>query len=90
VQLGVQRAAQVACATMIAAQLAVIGIEVWLGLALQAAIVSALVVVQLLMMRRFLADVMQRALWYSALGVPVYVSGMMVTAFGLRSLGVSL
>lgn len=90
VQLGVQRAAQVACATMIAAQLVVIGIEIWLGLTLHAAIVTALVVVQLLMMRRFLADVMQRALWYSALGVPVYVSGMMVTAFGLRAVGASL
>lgn len=90
VQLGVQRAAIVACATMIAAQLAVIGIELWLGMTLQGAIVTALVVVQLLMMRRFLANVIERALWYSALGVPVYVSGMMVTAFGLRGLGASV
>jgi chlorophyll synthase len=41
------------------------------------------------MMRRFLADVTGRALWYSALGVPVYVSGMMVSAFGLRGLGLA-
>ena len=87
VQLGEQRAAVVACIIMIAAQLVVIGIELRLGLALQAAIVGGLVVVQLLMMRRFLADVSGRALWYSALGIPVYVTGMMVSAFGLRSLG---
>lgn len=87
VQLGEQRAAVVACIIMIAAQLVVIGIELRLGLRLQAGIVGGLVVVQLLMMRRFLADVSGRALWYSALGVPVYVTGMMVSAFGLRSLG---
>jgi chlorophyll/bacteriochlorophyll a synthase len=87
VQLGEQRAAVVACVIMIVAQLIVIGIELQLGLQLQAAIVGALVVVQLLMMRRFLGDVSGRALWYSALGVPVYVTGMMVSAFGLRSLG---
>jgi chlorophyll/bacteriochlorophyll a synthase len=89
VQLGVQRAGVVACVIMIVAQLAVIALELQLGLTTQAGIVGALVVVQLFMMRRFLADVTGRALWYSALGVPVYVSGMMVSAFGLRSLGLA-
>jgi chlorophyll synthase len=28
----------------------------------------------------------QRALWYSGFGVPLYVSGMMVSAFALRGL----
>ncbi len=87
VQLGEQRAAVVACAIMLGAQLAVIALELRLGLPTQAAIVACLVVVQLPMMRRFLGDVSGRALWYSALGVPVYVSGMMVSAFGLRALG---
>lgn len=87
VQLGEQRAALVACAIMLAAQLAVIALEVRLGLSTQALIVALLVAVQLPMMRRFLEDVSGRALWYSALGVPVYVSGMMVSAFGLRALG---
>jgi chlorophyll synthase len=41
-------------------------------------------VVQILMLRRLLAQPDEdRALWYSALGVPVYVAGMMVTAFAL-------
>ncbi len=87
VQLGVQRAGVVACTAMIAAQLVVIALVWRLGLSTHAAIVAGLVVVQLIMMRRFLADVTGRALWYSALGVPVYVSGMMVIAFGLRALG---
>jgi len=87
VQLGPQRAALVACGIMVAAQLAVIGVLAGLGLALQSAVVGALVVVQVLMMRRFLGDVRGRALWYSACGVPLYVSGMMVSAFGLRGVG---
>jgi chlorophyll/bacteriochlorophyll a synthase len=87
VQLGEQRAGYVACAVMIAAQLVVIGLELGLGLQREAAIVAGLLLVQVLMMRRFLADVSGRALWYSAFGVPVYVAGMMVSAFALRTLG---
>ena len=87
VQLGEQQAGVVACAIMIGAQLAVIAVELRLGLTTQALIVGLLVAVQLPMMLRFLHDVSGRALWYSALGVPVYVSGMMVSAFGLRALG---
>ena len=87
VQLGVAGAARTACAIMIAAQLAVIALEWRWGLVRPALVVTALVAVQLVMMRHFLRDVRARALWYSALGVPVYVSGMMVSAVGLRALG---
>ena len=38
------------------------------------------------MMDRFLESPSARALWYSGFGVPVFVSGMMVSAFALRSL----
>jgi chlorophyll synthase len=38
------------------------------------------------MMGHFLASVSQRALWYSGFGVPLFVAGMMVSAFALRSL----
>ena len=52
--------------------------------------IAALVAGQMVMMRRFLAGVTQRALWYSGFGVPLFVVGMMVSAFALRSLyGVS-
>jgi chlorophyll synthase len=36
------------------------------------------------MMRRFAAAPVERALWYSAFGVPLFVAGMMVSAFALR------
>ena len=42
---------------------------------------------QVVMMRRFLADPTARALWYSGFGVPLFVAGMMVSAFALRGLG---
>ena len=49
--------------------------------------VAALMVAQVLMMRRFLRDPLARALWYSGFGVPLFVAGMMVSAFALRGLG---
>jgi hypothetical protein len=36
-------------------------------------------------MRRFLAARCAQALWYSGFGVPLFVSGMMVSAFALRA-----
>jgi chlorophyll synthase len=54
---------------------------------LHAAGVAALLAVQAVMMRRFLADVRARALWYSGFGVPLFVAGMMVAAFALRAGG---
>ncbi len=37
-------------------------------------------------MRRLLADPRGRAPWYNATGISLYVTGMMVAAFALRSL----
>jgi chlorophyll synthase len=36
------------------------------------------------MMRRFVAAPVERALWLSGLGVPLFVAGMMVSAFAVR------
>jgi chlorophyll synthase len=49
--------------------------------------VSALVALQVLMMDSFLEQPTERALWYSGFGVPLFVAGMMVSAFALRGLG---
>ncbi len=46
---------------------------------------AALLAWQGLMMARFLGDVRGRALWYSGFGVPLFVAGMMVSAFALRT-----
>ena len=85
VQLGVQRAAQTACAFMLLPQLGVVALLLNWGQPVHAAIVLALIVFQGLMMRRFLQAPTARALWYSGFGVPLFVLGMMVSALALRS-----
>ena len=42
--------------------------------------------VQLVMMKRFVAQPLQRAVWYSGAGVPLFVLGMLVSAFALRGI----
>jgi chlorophyll synthase len=87
VSLGPQRAAQFACAIMLVPQLVVIALLLSWSQAVPAAIVVALVVGQTLMMQRFLREPIALAIWYSGFGVPLYVSGMMASAFALRGLG---
>lgn len=86
VRLGVQNAARVACALMAAPQVGVVVALILWGAPVQALAVGFLVIVQLVLMDRFLEAPTARALWYSGFGVPVFVSGMMVSAFALRSL----
>lgn len=86
VQLGVQNAARVACAVMLLSQLGVVLVLLSWGQQWHAAAIALLVAMQLVMMRRFLASVTVRALWYSGFGVPLFVAGMMVSAFALRDL----
>ena len=87
VRLGIDGAAKAACLTMALPQVVVIGsLFVW-GRPYHALGVTALLVGQLVMMRRFLQDPSARALWYSGFGVPLFVSGMLVSAFALRGLG---
>jgi chlorophyll synthase len=47
--------------------------------------VGLLLLIQLAMMDVFLDRPSEKAVWYSGFGVPVFVSGMMVSAFALRS-----
>ena len=49
-----------------------------------AAGLALLIVAQALMMRRFVADPVGRALWLSGFGVPLFLLGMMLSAHGLR------
>jgi chlorophyll synthase len=86
VQLGEQRAARIACWTMALPQLVVVGLLINWGCPVPAVAVGGLLALQLAMMGHFLASVSQRALWYSGFGVPLFVAGMMVSAFALRSL----
>jgi chlorophyll synthase len=84
VQLGEQRAARVACWTMALSQVGVIALLLAWGQTAHALGIVALLAAQGVLMRRFLADVRGKALWYSGFGVPLFVAGMMVSAFALR------
>ena len=83
VQLGVDGAARVACGVMAVPQAVVIALLAVWDRPYHAAAVAVLLAVQLVMMRRFLGDPSARALWYSGLGVTLYVSGMLVSAFAV-------
>ena len=84
VQLGEQRAARVACWTMALSQVGVIALLIVWGQTAHALGIVALLAAQGVLMKRFLADVRGKALWYSGFGVPLFVAGMMVSAFALR------
>ena len=55
------------------------------GHPMHALAVLALLALQLVLMDHFLQDVTGRALLYSGFGVPLFVAGMMVSAFALRA-----
>jgi chlorophyll synthase len=86
VTLGVRPAALVACGTMVAAQIVVIALHLGWGLQWTAAIVTGLMLGQLLAMRRLVRDPARFAPWYNGAGVSLYVLGMLVSAVGLRGL----
>jgi chlorophyll synthase len=85
VQLGVQGAARAACLAMALPQVVVVGLLLVWDAPVHAASVAALLAVQLVLMRRFLAAPLERATWYSALGINFFVIGMLVSAFALRA-----
>jgi chlorophyll synthase len=87
VQLGANRAAQLACLIMLIPQCIVIGFLFFMEQEIHAFFIGILVLAQLVLMRYFLRDPIKRALFYSGFGVPLFVSGMMVAAFGIRHMG---
>lgn len=89
VRLGVPRAAKFACLSMALPQVAVVFLLSAWGLGLHAIAVALLLAVQIVLMQRFLKDPAARATWYSAVGINFFVIGMLVSAFGLRSLALA-
>jgi len=87
VRLGIDGAARVACLTMVLPQALVIGLLLQWGAPAHACGVLVLLAAQGVLMRRFLRAPEQQALFYSGFGVPLFVCGMMVSAFALRSVG---
>jgi chlorophyll/bacteriochlorophyll a synthase len=85
VRLGVERAGTLACWVMAVPQLVVIALLLAWGLPIHAAAVALLLVVQFGLMARLLESPRERAPWYNATGVTLYVLGMLVTALALGS-----
>jgi len=84
VALGVERAAQIACALMAAPQVVVVGLLLSWGAPWHAAGIAGFLVAQVVLMRRLLEQPRERAPWYNGTGTTLYVLGMLVTAFALR------
>jgi len=89
VLLGVTGAARLACLVMALPQIVVIGLLLGWGHPGHAAAVTILLLVQAGLMDRFMVDPRERAPWYNGTGTTLYVIGMLVTAFALRSAGVA-
>src|SRR5271166_3184418 len=87
VQLGVERAVRVACIVMATPQILVIGLLVDWERPVCAAAVGALLLGQLALMPRLLANPSKGAALYNATGTTLYVLGMLTSAFALRSAG---
>jgi chlorophyll synthase len=90
VQLGPKLAALIACIVMLIPQLIVIAYLLGLGVSVYAYVMIFLLIGQLLLMAYFYQKPIERALFYSGFGVPIFVSGMMVAAFGIRQFGVGI
>ena len=83
VQLGVGKAARLACWFMATPQAVVILLLVLWGHPYHAAAVAGLLATQLHLMGRLLKEPKRRAPWYNATGTSLYVSGMFVSALAL-------
>lgn len=86
VQLGVRRAAHVACWTMALPQIGVMILLIEWGQPMHAGGIAVLLAVQVALMIRFLRAPRERAPWYNGTGTLLYVIGMLVTAFALRAM----
>jgi chlorophyll synthase len=86
VRLGAGRAALVACWMMVMPQCVVISLLALWGQGGYAAAVGLLLAIQLLLMRRLLRSPRELAPWYNGTGITLYVLGMLLSAFALRSI----
>jgi chlorophyll synthase len=83
VQLGADGAARLACVVMAVPQMAVILLLIVIGQPIHAAIITALLGAQVWLMRSFLKNPVEKAIWYSSTGVTLFVLGMLVSAFAV-------
>jgi chlorophyll synthase len=86
VRLGPKRAGEVACIAMAAPQFVVVVLLAEWGAKYHAIAVGAVLLAQLLLMGRLLQSPRERAPWYNATGVSLYVAGMLISAFAVRGM----
>jgi chlorophyll synthase len=86
VVLGPEVAARIACTVMALAQALVIALLLIWGRPYHALGVTLVLLVQFAAMRVLFRDPKGKAPWYNGTGVVLYVTGMMISAFALRSL----
>jgi chlorophyll synthase len=86
VLLGAEHAGEVACVAMALPQFVVAALLMGWGRGYYAAAVAVALGLQLLLMRKLLANPRERAPWYNGTGVTLYVSGMLIAAFALKGM----
>jgi chlorophyll synthase len=86
VRLGVDKASRIACIFMALPQIAIVLLLLSWGRPLHACFIVVVLTAQIALMPRLLESPRARAPWYNATGVTLYVLGMLVSAFALRSL----
>jgi chlorophyll synthase len=89
VTMGPERAARLACWVMAMPQVVVIALLAFWDRPIHAAAIGAVLVLQFWAMRVLLTDPKGRAPWYNGTGVTLYVGGMMIAAFAIRTLEVA-
>jgi chlorophyll/bacteriochlorophyll a synthase len=85
VQLGVDRAAKLACFVMAVPQVIVVGLLFHWGAPYHAGVVALMLLLQFYLMTTLLAAPRERAPWYNGTGISLYVLGMLVCAFAIRN-----
>ncbi len=89
VTMGPAKAARLACWVMTLPQVVVIALLLFWDRPIHAAAIAVVLLLQLWAMRVLLTDPKGRAPWYNGTGVTLYVGGMMIAAFAIRTLEIA-
>jgi chlorophyll/bacteriochlorophyll a synthase len=86
VRLGAENAARFACLVMAIPQFVVVALLLSWNHITYAFVIALLLATQVILMMRLLHSPRKRAPWYNATGITLYVIGMLVSAFAIRTI----
>jgi chlorophyll synthase len=89
VTMGPAKAARLACWVMALPQVVVIALLLLWDRPIHATAIVVILLLQIFAMRVLLTDPKGRAPWYNGTGVTLYVGGMMIAAFAIRTLEIA-